>query len=89
MPATSGENFWRPSIFSDQRSISPGIEPAASVYWRISNSGPITRGSSGGENGAGTNTSLCWVVTNSRIGGGQSSSFVAAARTAARCSKLS
>ena len=41
------------SIFSDQRSISPGMAPGISVYWRISNSGPTWRGSSGGENGAG------------------------------------
>ena len=32
MPAISGENFCRPSIFSDQRSISPGMEPGVSVY---------------------------------------------------------
>ena len=66
-----------------------GSNRRVSVYWRISNSGPIWRGSSGGENGAGTNTSLCWLVTNSRIGGGQFASFNPAARTAARCSKLS
>jgi hypothetical protein len=88
-PPTSGENFVRPSIFSDQRWIKPGIDPGARVYWRISNSGPISRGVKGGENGAGRNNSLCCAVTNSRIGGGQPSSFCAAARTAVRCSKLS
>ena len=43
----------RASIFSDQRSISPGMAPGARIYCRISNSGPICRGSRAGENGAG------------------------------------